>query len=160
MWANWNTGDMLDKYMILKIQRKVRLHQIVVCTFWLILFSMFIYWGILIAIEDASFMLLASCGVYLLAAILLFRSNNKRIEKLEIGDFDWIETTVNSVTYFGSRVSRTKIYTDEGVFQNGESIFKFRKGMSVIIIRYNNRFDLNDLKTNLTFLTDPRAYIK
>lgn len=160
---DWQQGIYLDKYEKSKIIRRVRVHQIFWTAFWFSLFFSFVYWAVSSVINnfsEASVLFLISVIVYLMSSICMFRSDYFRIKRLNADYFEWTYANVTSVRYVGGRHRRSMVYTDKGVFAPGHSVFRFKTGMQVVIVKYKVEYDPKNLGENLTFLFDPRAYIR
>ena len=164
----WNEANILNDDIKLYIRKEVVKHQIKWSGFWFTLFSVFFVSIIYIIFDSFENGMLLSVGmlflylsdiIYFFTFLLIFKSDKKRLTRLDMNDFKWCVSSVNSVDYIGGKVSRSKIYTDIGAFHTGQSIFRFRKYYNVIIVSYKNHFSHNELEESLTFLYDPLAYI-
>lgn len=154
----WNDGSTLNDDTKSEIRKAVRIHQLIWSGFWFILFLSFIIPAIQTFIMYSEYTFFVTTVFYLIAAIIAFRCNERRIERLDDNYFEWTEAVVTSVDYIGSRVRHSKIHTDIGSFVTGQIIFRFRKDIPVVIIKYNVNQSSITLKENLTFLYDPLAY--
>ena len=110
------------------------------------------------SIIDRSYYFIICDLIFLVASVINFRKDSKRIENLGKDRFLWSEATIYDVNYFGGRRSHSRIYTDIGTFTTGQPIFGFRKDMKVIVIKYNINDDYRSLIKILMYIPDPIAY--
>lgn len=154
----WNEGNSLDPAIKREIRSAVNKHRIFWMLLWLSLFGGFVYWAVIVAVQEHSYWFLASVMVYIVAALIVMICGGKKIERLDTGCFKWAEAEIREVCYLNGRYSHSKVITDIGSFTTGQWIFRFRKNMRVIVIKYSMTDDIRNLKENLTFLYDPVAY--
>ena len=156
--TEWNDGAQLDSITRQIVHEAVNRHRFIVFTPIFLYCTACAYWAVKEIAYNGTFYFIAAILVFMLVALIIFRSDSRRLKKLESNDFKWKYDEVIKVKYLASRYNPSKVYTNDDAYKTGQSILSFRKGDKIIVIKYNTSDDIKNLKANLTYLYDPLAY--